>query len=72
MITENNKSIYLEPGLFIGNQFVPSIKKKKLPAINPATGKIICEVYEGDKEDVEKAVESAKKGFHLWSKMSTT
>lgn len=38
--------------------------------MNPATGEVICEVYEGDKADVDIAVESAKKGLKAWQSFS--
>ncbi|KAI8922810.1 aldehyde dehydrogenase domain-containing protein [Entophlyctis helioformis] len=55
-------------GLFINNQFVPSISGKKFPAVNPATGKVSLEFYEGDKADVDAAVKAAKAAFKTWAK----
>ncbi|XP_037955593.1 aldehyde dehydrogenase X, mitochondrial-like [Teleopsis dalmanni] len=58
--------------LFINNEFVDSVSGKKFAAINPATGKVIVEVAEGDKADVDIAVKAAKKAFHRdseWRKM---
>ncbi|XP_060073179.1 aldehyde dehydrogenase 1A1-like [Ylistrum balloti] len=49
--------------LFINNEFVNSSSGKTFPVINPATGKKIADVQEGDKTDVDKAVNAAKKAF---------
>jgi len=49
--------------LFINNEFVDAVSKKTFAAINPATGKKIVDVAEGDKADVDLAVQSAKKAF---------
>jgi len=53
--------------IFINNEFVNSVSGKTFPTINPSTGKKICDVQEGDKEDVEKAVAAAKKAFQYGS-----
>lgn len=41
------------------------------PTINPATGEKICDVAEGDKADVNKAVAAAKEAFKLGSSWRT-
>ncbi|XP_075147682.1 aldehyde dehydrogenase X, mitochondrial [Haematobia irritans] len=59
--------------LFINNEFVDAKSGKKFPTMNPATGKVIVEVAEGDKADVDLAVAAAKKAFHrnsAWRKLS--
>lgn len=45
---------------------------KTFPNINPATNKIIQQVEQASADDVENAIESAKAGFNVWSKMSGT
>ncbi|CAH8858554.1 unnamed protein product [Trichobilharzia szidati] len=57
--------------LFINNEFVDSVSKKTFPTINPTNEQVICHVQEADKNDVNKAVESAKKAFQLGSKWRT-
>jgi len=65
----NGQKKALHTGLFINNEFVPSVSGKKFPTINPATGQVIAEVYEADKADVDKAVQAAKKCYEeVWSK----
>ena len=36
-------------GLFIDNQFVESVSKKKFKVLNPQDETVLCEVSEGDK-----------------------
>ncbi|XP_067619272.1 aldehyde dehydrogenase, mitochondrial [Eurosta solidaginis] len=57
--------------LFINNEFVDAVSGKQFPTINPATGKVIVEVAEGDKADVDLAVAAAKKAFHKESEWRT-
>lgn len=49
--------------LFINNEFVDSISKKTFPTINPANGRKIADVSEGDKADVDMAVKAAQRAF---------
>ncbi|KAG5672905.1 hypothetical protein PVAND_002993 [Polypedilum vanderplanki] len=49
--------------LFINNEFVDSVNKKTFVTSNPANGKKLADVAEGDKADVDLAVEAAKKAF---------
>lgn len=53
--------------LFINNEFVPAINGKTFPTINPSTGEKICDVSEGFKEDIDRAVAAAKEAFKLGS-----
>jgi len=57
--------------IFINNEWVDSVSGKTFPTINPATGEVICQVQEGDKADVEKAVKAAKAAFKLGSEWRT-
>lgn len=60
--------------LFINNEFVDAVSGKTFETINPATGKVIGSVAEGDKADVDLAVKAAKKAFSLnseWRKMES-
>jgi aldehyde dehydrogenase (NAD(P)+) len=43
----NGKSYKLNVGLFINNQFVPSVSGKKFDTVNPADGTVITSVFEG-------------------------
>ncbi|GLV42127.1 uncharacterized protein CBL_04914 [Carabus blaptoides fortunei] len=46
--------------LFINNEFVDSVSKRKFPTLNPATEEKITDVAEADKADVNLAVLAAK------------
>uniref|UniRef100_A0A1X7V480 Aldehyde dehydrogenase domain-containing protein n=1 Tax=Amphimedon queenslandica TaxID=400682 RepID=A0A1X7V480_AMPQE len=53
--------------LFINNEWVDSVSGKTFPTINPTDGEKICDVSEGDKADVDKAVDAAREAFKLGS-----
>uniref|UniRef100_A0A8C2T277 aldehyde dehydrogenase (NAD(+)) n=1 Tax=Coturnix japonica TaxID=93934 RepID=A0A8C2T277_COTJA len=61
--------------IFINNEWHDAISKKTFPTINPATGEVICQVAEGDKADVDKAVKAARAAFQLgspWRRMDAS
>lgn len=58
-------------GIFINNEFRKSASGKTFETVNPATEEVICRVEEGDKADVDAAVEAAKKAFTLNSPWRT-
>lgn len=49
--------------LFINNEFVNAKSGKTFPTINPASGEKLADIAEGDKADVDIAVEAARKAF---------
>ncbi|XP_046373569.2 aldehyde dehydrogenase, mitochondrial-like [Haliotis rufescens] len=53
--------------LFINNEFVDAASGRTFQTINPATGEAICDVAEGDKADVDRAVNAAREAFRLGS-----
>lgn len=58
--------------IFIGNKWHDAVSGKTFPTINPSTGKEICQISEGDKADIDKAVKAARKAFDAdseWRKM---
>ncbi|XP_013362003.1 PREDICTED: retinal dehydrogenase 1-like [Chinchilla lanigera] len=57
--------------IFINNEWYNSVSGKKFPVINPATEEKICEVEEGDKADVDKAVQAARQAFQIGSPWRT-
>jgi len=57
--------------IFINNEWLNSVSGKTFPTKNPATGDVICQVQEGDKADVEKAVKAARAAFKLGSTWRT-
>ncbi|KAM9331104.1 aldehyde dehydrogenase 1A1-like [Gastrophryne carolinensis] len=57
--------------IFINNEWHDAVSGKKFPVINPATEEKICDVAEGDKADVDKAVKAAREAFALGSQWRT-
>ena len=56
-------------GHFIGGKFVAPAKGKYFKTINPATGKAIANIADGDQSDVNKAVRAARQAYQkYWSK----
>ena len=56
--------------LFIGGEFVAPHSKHYFQTINPATEGVLAEVAEADKEDVDRAVRAARKGYDkYWRKL---
>ncbi|XP_027377207.1 aldehyde dehydrogenase family 1 member A3 isoform X2 [Bos indicus x Bos taurus] len=53
--------------IFINNEWNESKSGKKFATYNPSTLEKICEVEEGDKPDVDKAVEAAQAAFQRGS-----
>nr|KAF6281976.1 aldehyde dehydrogenase 2 family member [Myotis myotis] len=61
--------------IFINNEWQDAVSKKTFPTINPSTGEVICQVAEGDKEDVDRAVKAARAAFQLgspWRRMDAS
>src|SRR6516225_8500829 len=48
--------------LFIGGKFVGA-SGKTFPAINPTTGETLCQVVEADRNDVDQAVQAARRAL---------
>ncbi|KTF77471.1 hypothetical protein cypCar_00046381 [Cyprinus carpio] len=72
-ITRQCVSFFLQ--IFINNEWHDAVSKKTFPTINPATAEVICQVAEGEKADVEKAVKAAKDAFKLgspWRRMDAS
>ena len=52
-----------ETQCFIGGKWIDSASGKTFATIHPATEEVIAEVAEGDKEDVDLAVDAARQAF---------
>ncbi|XP_038618979.1 aldehyde dehydrogenase, mitochondrial-like [Tachyglossus aculeatus] len=73
--TPNRQPDVLYNQIFIDNEWHDAISKKTFPTINPSTGEVICQVAEGDKADVDKAVKAAKAAFRVgspWRRMDAS
>jgi 1-pyrroline dehydrogenase len=51
---------------FIGGEFVDSTSGETMEVLNPATGEVIAEVPRGAVEDVERAVDAARRAWGEW------
>jgi len=58
--------------MFIGGKWVESASGKTFPTYNPATGEVMAQVAEGDREDIDRAVKAARKAFESdgWAYMT--
>ena len=58
--------------MLIGGEWVESASGKTFPVVNPATGREMAKVYEGDKEDIDRAVKAARQAFEsgAWRTMT--
>lgn len=60
--------------LLVGGQWVDAASGQTFPVYNPATGEVIANVAAGDREDVDRAVKSARYAFEngAWSKLTAS
>lgn len=67
-----DRTIELQTGLFINNDFVPSVSGSTLTTPNPSTGNDLATISSASKDDVDIAVEKARTAFKtVWGKKST-
>ena len=59
-------------GIFIDGKFQSSNSKKSLKTISPSTEEVLSTISLGNKNDINDAVQSAKEGLKIWSKLSGT
>lgn len=57
--------------IFINNEWHKSKSGRTFDTVNPSTGEVISEVQEGDAEDIDIAVNAARKAFRLGSPWRT-
>ncbi len=58
--------------MLINGKWVDAASGKTFPTYNPATGEVLANIAEGDKEDINRAVKAARAAFDSgpWSKIS--
>src|ERR1700687_2628092 len=58
--------------MFINGKWVEAASGKTFSTFNPATGDVLSQVAEGDKEDINRAVKAARAAFETgpWSKIT--
>src|SRR3546814_6618106 len=61
-----------EQKLYIHGRYADARSGKAFETVNPATGEAICTVQQASAADVDAAVDSAREGFAVWSRMSGT
>ncbi|KAF7352867.1 Aldehyde dehydrogenase [Mycena venus] len=68
-----HSEIKVPTGLFINNEFVPSVDSKEMiDAVNPFTEEVICSVSSASEKDIDIAVAAARKAFNTtWGKNVT-
>src|SRR5262245_37447313 len=55
--------------MLIDGKWVDAVSGKTFPSLNPATGETLAQVAEGDRADIDRAVEAARRAFEgPWSK----
>ncbi|ETS87883.1 hypothetical protein PFICI_01711 [Pestalotiopsis fici W106-1] len=65
------RSITVPTGLFIDNKFEPATSGATIDVENPSTGKHLATVSAAQAEDVDRAVQSAKKAYVSWKKVDS-
>src|ERR1700741_4309268 len=63
------KKLTFRDKAFIGGRFVPAASGQTFPAISPIDGSALAQVAACDKEDVDRAVKSARAAFNagVWA-----
>ena len=60
--------------MFIDGKWIEAASGKTFPTYNPATGEVLAQVAEGDREDIDRAVKAARKAFEsdAWADMTAS
>ena len=60
--------------MLINGKWVNAASGKTFPTYNPATGEVLAQIAEGDREDIEQAVKAARKAFDHgpWRKLTVS
>src|SRR6266496_1708292 len=60
--------------MLIGGKWVNAASGKTFPTYNPATGEVLAQIAEGDRQDIDAAVKAARKAFDSgpWPRMTTS
>ena len=62
--------MYEKFGQFINGKWQKSSSGETYDVINPATEEIIGKASKANKEDIQKALKSAERGFEVWKNTS--
>jgi aminomuconate-semialdehyde/2-hydroxymuconate-6-semialdehyde dehydrogenase len=55
---------------FVDGQFVPSANGATFDDVNPATGEVIAKVFEGGREEIDRAVKAARRALPQWAALA--
>jgi phenylacetaldehyde dehydrogenase len=60
--------------MFIDGKWAEAASGKTFPTYNPATGEVLAQVAEGDRQDIDRAVKAARKAFESgpWPDMTAS
>ena len=60
--------------MLINGKWIDSASGKTFPTYNPATGKVLAHIAEGDREDIDRAVKAARAAFVTgpWSRLTVS
>src|ERR1039457_2257118 len=60
--------------MLIDGKWVHAASGKTFPTYNPATGEVLAQVAEGDRQDIDLAVKAARRAFDSgpWSRMTAS
>ncbi|HXE73825.1 MAG TPA: aldehyde dehydrogenase family protein [Candidatus Nitrosotenuis sp.] len=56
--------------IFIDGEARPAASGRTFPVYYPATGEVLTECAEGDAEDIDRAVQSARRAFPAWARLA--
>jgi len=62
--------MYSDVSLFIDGEWTAGTSGKSEPIINPATGKVLARLAHAGKDDLDRALAAADKGFKQWKAVS--
>ncbi len=62
--------MYSDVQLFIDGQWCDGASGQTLPIANPATGTTLAKLARADREDLDRALDAAERGFKVWRKTS--
>src|ERR1041384_2226835 len=60
--------------MLINGNWVDAVSGKTFSSYDPSTGEVLAQIAEGDREDINRAVEAARKAFETgpWRKMTAS
>jgi phenylacetaldehyde dehydrogenase len=56
--------------MFIGGEWLPAASRREFPVYDPSSGTVIAQVAEGEAEDVDTAVQAARRALPAWRAIS--